>query len=165
MDMGRQIATATFMAWAVLAWMGTKADAAQCGRAPAGFEAWKRDFAEEARAKGISASAVAALMQANYAAATIAADRGQRSFGLSLDQFLAKRARRPSSRAGAHSSNPRRRSSHPFSNATAFRRGRFSPYGEWRRASEVSACCRPSPLSPTTAVGQNFSPSSSSMPL
>ena len=30
-------------------------------------------------------------MQANYASATIAADRGQRSFGLSLDQFLAKR--------------------------------------------------------------------------
>jgi membrane-bound lytic murein transglycosylase B len=30
-------------------------------------------------------------MQANYAAATIAADRGQRSFGLSLEQFLAKR--------------------------------------------------------------------------
>ena len=30
-------------------------------------------------------------MEANYASATIAADRGQRSFGLSLDQFLAKR--------------------------------------------------------------------------
>jgi hypothetical protein len=30
-------------------------------------------------------------MQTNYASATIAADRSQRSFGLSLDQFLAKR--------------------------------------------------------------------------
>jgi membrane-bound lytic murein transglycosylase B len=30
-------------------------------------------------------------MQANYASATIAADRSQRSFGLSLDQFLNKR--------------------------------------------------------------------------
>ncbi len=30
-------------------------------------------------------------MQTNYATATINADRGQRSFGLSLDQFLAKR--------------------------------------------------------------------------
>jgi hypothetical protein len=39
----------------------------------------------------VRASSVAALMQTNYAAATIAADRGQRSFGLSLDQFLAKR--------------------------------------------------------------------------
>jgi membrane-bound lytic murein transglycosylase B len=95
MAMGKQIATATFMApfmaLAVLSWMGTKADAAQCGSTPAGFEAWKRGFTEEARAKGISASAVAALMQANYATATIAADRGQRSFGLSLDQCLAKR--------------------------------------------------------------------------
>ena len=34
---------------------------------------------------------VAALMGTNYASATIAADRGQRSFRLSLDQFLAKR--------------------------------------------------------------------------
>ena len=45
----------------------------------------------EARARGISASGVAALMATNYAPATIAADRGQKSFRLSLDQFLAKR--------------------------------------------------------------------------
>src|SRR6202008_4625199 len=51
----------------------------------------KKQVAEEARAKGIGASTVAALMATNYANATIAADRGQRSFGLSLDQFLAKR--------------------------------------------------------------------------
>jgi membrane-bound lytic murein transglycosylase B len=71
--------------------MSTSADAAQCGSTPAGFEAWKREFAEQARGKGIGASGVAALMGAHYASATIAADRGQRSFGLSLDQFLAKR--------------------------------------------------------------------------
>ena len=87
---GGELATAAFTL-AVLACLGTKADAAQCGSTPAGFEAWKREFAEEARAKGIGASAVGALIQANYAAATIAADRGQRSFGLSLEQFLAKR--------------------------------------------------------------------------
>src|SRR5207244_12778691 len=34
---------------------------------------------------------ISALMAANYAQATINADRGQRSFNLSLDQFLAKR--------------------------------------------------------------------------
>jgi membrane-bound lytic murein transglycosylase B len=68
-----------------------KADAAQCGSSAAGFETWKREFADEARAKGIGGSTVAALTQANYAIATIAADRGQRSFSLSLDQFLAKR--------------------------------------------------------------------------
>jgi membrane-bound lytic murein transglycosylase B len=75
----------------VLAHLGTDANAAQCGSTAAGFEAWKGQFAGEARAKGISASAVGALMATSYASATIAADRGQRSFGLSLDQFLAKR--------------------------------------------------------------------------
>src|SRR6202043_3195227 len=91
MIQGREIASAAFTMLAMLACLGAKADAAQCGSTAAGFEAWKGQFAEEARAKGISASTVAALMQANYAAATIAADRGQRSFGLSLDQFMAKR--------------------------------------------------------------------------
>src|ERR1700692_968499 len=87
---GRKIATA-FVALAVPAGLGATADAAQCGSTAAGFEAWKREFSEQARAKGVGGSSIAALMQANYAAATIAADRGQRSFGLSLDQFLAKR--------------------------------------------------------------------------
>lgn len=88
---GREIATTAFMALAVLACLGAQADAARCGSTPAGFEAWKREFSEEARAKGVSGSSIAALTQTNYATATIAADRGQRSFGLSLDQFLAKR--------------------------------------------------------------------------
>src|SRR6267143_1253238 len=88
---GRELATAAFTALAMLACLGAKADAAQCGSTGAGFEAWKGQFAEEAGAKGVGASSVAALMQTNYATATIAADRGQRSFGLSLDQFLAKR--------------------------------------------------------------------------
>jgi membrane-bound lytic murein transglycosylase B len=91
MTRGRQLAAAAFAALAGLASLGTKADAAQCGSSAAGFESWKGQFAEEARAKRIGASAVSALMGANYASATIAADRGQRSFGLSLDQFLAKR--------------------------------------------------------------------------
>jgi membrane-bound lytic murein transglycosylase B len=88
---GSEIATAAFTALAVLACLGMKADAAQCGSTAAGFNAWKRQFAEEARGKGISASSIAALMATNYATATIAADRGQRSFSLSLDQLLAKR--------------------------------------------------------------------------
>lgn len=87
----RDLATATLVALLSSVWLAADAKAAQCGSTPARFEAWKREFAEEARAKGISASTAAALMQANYAGATIAADRGQRSFGLSLDQFLAKR--------------------------------------------------------------------------
>jgi membrane-bound lytic murein transglycosylase B len=87
----RELATAIFVSLAVLVCPGTKANAAQCGSGPAGFEAWKQEFAEEARAKGMGATSIAGLMQANYASATIAADRGQRSFGLSLEQFLAKR--------------------------------------------------------------------------
>jgi membrane-bound lytic murein transglycosylase B len=91
MTQRRKLATIMLAALAMLAFVSPKADAAQCGSSAAGFETWKREFAEEARAKGIGGSALAALMQANYATATIAADRGQRSFGLSLDQFLAKR--------------------------------------------------------------------------
>jgi len=67
------------------------AHAAQCGSGPGGFEAWKQQFASEAQSKGISASTISALMATNYASATIAADRGQRSFSLSLDAFMAKR--------------------------------------------------------------------------
>jgi membrane-bound lytic murein transglycosylase B len=89
--MSREITTAAIMTLAALACLGAEANAAQCGSSAAGFDAWKRQFAEEARGKGIGASTVAALMATNYATATIAADRGQRSFGLSLDQFLAKR--------------------------------------------------------------------------
>lgn len=65
--------------------------AASCGNSAAGFESWKQQFAGEARAKGIGAAGIAALMQTNYAQATINADRGQRSFRLSLPEFLAKR--------------------------------------------------------------------------
>ena len=72
MTKGREFTTAAFATLAVLACLSVKAEAAQCCSTPAGFEAWKREFAEQAKAKGISASAVAALMQATYAAATIA---------------------------------------------------------------------------------------------
>ena len=80
-----------FAALAMLACLNARADAAQCGSGPGGFEAWKGEFAREASAKGIGGSAISALMGTSYASATIAADRGQRSFNLSLDAFLAKR--------------------------------------------------------------------------
>src|ERR1700732_3605547 len=88
---GGQFKTVIIAALVALLWMASKASAAQCGSTAAGFEAWKKQFADEARARGVSASTVAALMATTYSTATIAADRGQRSFGLSLDQFLAKR--------------------------------------------------------------------------
>src|ERR1700692_4130230 len=91
MTQSKRLTTITFLTLAMLSCISPCADAAQGGSGPGGFEGWKQQFAGEARAKGIGASAVSALMATNYASATIAADRGQRSFGLSLDQFLAKR--------------------------------------------------------------------------
>jgi membrane-bound lytic murein transglycosylase B len=88
--MNRQ-SIAPFAALAMLAAGGTSAHAAQCGSSSSGYAAWKQEFAGEARAKGVSAATIQALMATNYAQATINADRGQRSFNLSLDQFLAKR--------------------------------------------------------------------------
>jgi membrane-bound lytic murein transglycosylase B len=87
----RREITAVAFTMAILTCLGARADAAQCGSTAAGFDSWKRQFAEEARGQGVGASGIGALMGTNYASATIAADRGQRSFGLSLDQFLAKR--------------------------------------------------------------------------
>ncbi|MDF2688961.1 MAG: murein transglycosylase [Microvirga sp.] len=86
-----QFKIARVVALVSFAGITTTAGAAQCGSTAAGFEAWKPQFADEARGRGVSAAAVAALMGTTYATATIAADRGQRSFRLSLDQFLAKR--------------------------------------------------------------------------
>jgi membrane-bound lytic murein transglycosylase B len=83
--------TVTVAALLALVWTAGEAAAAQCGNTSAGFEAWKRQFAEEARAKRISASTIAAFMATDYSTATIRADRGQRSFKLSLDEFLRKR--------------------------------------------------------------------------
>ena len=91
MTRANEFAASTLAILAMLAGLNSPADAARCGNGPGGFEAWKQEFAQEARAKGIGASAVSALMATNYAQATINADRGQRSFGLSLDAFLAKR--------------------------------------------------------------------------
>jgi membrane-bound lytic murein transglycosylase B len=91
MTKGRQLTAVAFATVALLAGMSPHAHAAQCGSGPGGFEAWKQQFASEAKAKGIGATGISALMGTNYASATIAADRGQRSFRLSLDAFLAKR--------------------------------------------------------------------------
>jgi membrane-bound lytic murein transglycosylase B len=91
MTKGGQFKTVTILALVALVWMATKVAAAQCGNTAAGFEAWKKQFADEARGRGVGASAVAALMATNYSTATIAADRGQRSFHLSLEQFCALR--------------------------------------------------------------------------
>lgn len=65
--------------------------AAGCGNNAAGFESWKKAFAAEAKANGIKAKGISALMGTKYSAATIKADRSQKSFKLSLEQFMQKR--------------------------------------------------------------------------
>ena len=66
--------------------------AAQCGNDGSGFAAWVSEFKREAAGNGISASVVnQALGDVAYSRATIRADRGQKSFKLSLDQFMQKR--------------------------------------------------------------------------
>jgi len=78
---------------AFLAFVGTagEAAAAQCGTNSAGFESWKQQFSEEARAKGVGGTALSAFMATHYNHATIGADRGQGGFHVSLEQFLARR--------------------------------------------------------------------------
>jgi membrane-bound lytic murein transglycosylase B len=83
--------TAVFSALAVLTSFSSQAGAAQCGNGSGGFEGWKQQFAGEARAKGVGAAGISALMGTNYAQATINADRSLHSFKLSLDQFMVKR--------------------------------------------------------------------------
>src|ERR1700758_5403670 len=87
---GRECLVAA-VAVAGLAFSVARADAVQCGNGPGGYEAWKQQFAPEARANGIGANAINALMQTSYASATINADRSLHSFKLSLDQFMVKR--------------------------------------------------------------------------
>jgi membrane-bound lytic murein transglycosylase B len=62
--------------------------AAKCGNTGAGFEVWKKSFAAEAKANGVSDKAIKALMGTSYATATIRADRNQKSFKYSLAKFM-----------------------------------------------------------------------------
>jgi membrane-bound lytic murein transglycosylase B len=66
------------------------AQAARCGNGAGGFEAWKQEFAEEARGR-VGSAGIDALMDTHYNSATIGADRGQKSFHLSLEGFMQKR--------------------------------------------------------------------------
>lgn len=68
------------------------ASAAQCGNDGSGFSAWVQNFKQEASGNGISPQVLdRALSSVTYNKATIRADRGQKSFKLSLDQFMQKR--------------------------------------------------------------------------
>lgn len=61
---------------------------ATCGNDRIGFAAWKQQFAQEAANVGIGARGLQALASATYATRTINADRNQKSFRYSLEDFL-----------------------------------------------------------------------------
>ena len=67
------------------------ANAAQCGNNAAGYNAWLKQTMAEAPSRGIGKAGVNALANTKYATATINADRNQKSFKLSLNEFMQKR--------------------------------------------------------------------------
>lgn len=79
------------LALAAIAVLSVPAGAASCGNTGSGFDAWKKAYAAEAKANGVGARGLKALAATSYSSATIKADRSQRSFKLSLEQFMQKR--------------------------------------------------------------------------
>lgn len=73
---------------ALSATLAMPAIAAQCGNNASGFNAWKAAFAAEAQRAGVKQRGLDALASAQYATATIQADRNQKSFKYSLDKFM-----------------------------------------------------------------------------
>ncbi|KQZ47337.1 lytic transglycosylase [Rhizobium sp. Root149] len=68
------------------------AQAASCGNDASGFNAWVDNFKRVAPSKGISPSVLeTAFANVQYNRPTIRADRGQKSFKLSFDEFMKKR--------------------------------------------------------------------------
>lgn len=84
--------TAALLAATVSLTLTDTAQAAACGNKAAGFPAWVEEFKREATANGIKSSTVErAMSSVSYNTPTIRADRGQKSFKLSFDQFMQKR--------------------------------------------------------------------------
>ena len=73
---------------ALLACVTHPAEAAQCSSTGGNFERWKAEFTAEAKAAGLGGKALAALARTRYSTTTIRADRGQKSFELSLGEFM-----------------------------------------------------------------------------
>lgn len=72
--------------------LATGAQAASCGKNGAGFEAWKQEFAAEARSNGVGSEGLAALAGATYATKTISVDRAiHKAFSGSVEEFMKRR--------------------------------------------------------------------------
>ena len=68
------------------------AEAASCGKSAAGFQQWKVEFAETAKAAGVRGKGLAALLGAKYAVGTIRADRSANmAFSGSVDDLMRRR--------------------------------------------------------------------------
>lgn len=76
---------------AAIAGTAGAAEAAKCGNDGGGYKTWVEAFSAEAKAAGVKPKAIAALQGTSYASKTISADRNQKSFKLTLEQFMAKR--------------------------------------------------------------------------
>jgi lytic murein transglycosylase len=79
------------LGFACIAMVSGPALAATCSSTGGSFEKWKPAMAAEAKASGVKARGIAALMATSYSTGTIRADRNQKSFKLSFAQFMAKR--------------------------------------------------------------------------
>lgn len=69
----------------------TASQAAQCGNNSAGYKTWLQQTLKEAQARGVGPKALNALANTSYAQATINADRNQKSFKLSFEEFKKRR--------------------------------------------------------------------------
>jgi membrane-bound lytic murein transglycosylase B len=68
------------------------AQAAPCGDTAAGFEEWKVDFAQQAKAAGVKKKGLAALAGAKYATGTIKVDRAvHKAFSGTVESFMQRR--------------------------------------------------------------------------
>ncbi|WP_062014815.1 lytic transglycosylase domain-containing protein [Aureimonas sp. AU4] len=77
----------------VLALMAGPALAQSCGNNAAGFAPWLASFKRQAAAQGISQNTIeSALGDVTYDSKVIGLDRNQKSFKLSLDAFMERRA-------------------------------------------------------------------------
>jgi membrane-bound lytic murein transglycosylase B len=77
---------------AVVGLLSGAAQAASCGKSAAGFEQWKAEFAQEAKAAGVQGKGLSALAGASYATATIKADRAiHKAFSGSVEDFMRRR--------------------------------------------------------------------------
>ncbi|MBZ9710003.1 murein transglycosylase [Mesorhizobium sp. B3-2-1] len=89
------LAKGRILAAAVVAVLGLATGAqaaASCGKTGAGFDAWKQDFAAEAKSDGVGSRGLAALAGATYATRTISADRAiHKAFSGSVDDFMKRR--------------------------------------------------------------------------